>query len=179
MRTKIINRLAAGTIGVCFAYALIRQPFAVMKNPNELMTADWSVAAESTTQPTTIYSAGTIPSVSPTEQITEALTEPPTEIEETIALEEPETESDDTETITDPVQDEVIEDNDSSDDDNSEELSPQQNDMSGDVPTLSQFLSSMICGGCRHNCPLISPRCMKGRAKAESATVEYYETYGA
>lgn len=179
MRTKIINRLAAGTIGVCFAYALIRQPFAVMKNPNELMTADWSVAEESTTRPTTIYSAETIPSVLPTEQITEALTEPPTKIEETIAPEALETESDDTETITEPVQSEVIEDNDSSDDDSDEEISPQQNEMSGDVPTLSQFLSSMICGGCRHNCPLISPRCMKGRAKAESATVEYYETYGA
>ncbi|MBU5462247.1 hypothetical protein [Lachnoclostridium sp. MSJ-17] len=33
MRTKIINRLAAGTIGVCFAYALIRQPFAVILSP--------------------------------------------------------------------------------------------------------------------------------------------------
>ena len=49
----------------------------------------------------------------------------------------------------------------------------------GDVPSLTEFLSTMICGGCRHNCSLVSPRCMKGRSKAESATVEYYETYGA
>lgn len=170
MRTRIINRLAAGTIGVCFAYALIRQPFAVMKNPNELMTADWSVAAQSTEQPTTTFPATEIP--------TEPLTEMPTTVVEALPHADTVTEPE-AEVITEPVQDEVFEDNDSSDDDDGEELSPQQNEMSGDVPTLSQFLSSMICGGCRHNCPLISPRCMKGRAKAESATVEYYETYGA
>ena len=76
MRAKIINRLAAGTIGVCFAYALLRQPFAVMKNPNELMTADWSVAAQSTEQPTTTFPATDLP--------TEPLTEMPTTVVETL-----------------------------------------------------------------------------------------------
>ena len=76
MRTKIINRFAAGTIGVCFAYALLRQPFAVMKNPNELMTADWSVAAQSTEQPTTTFPATELP--------TEPLTEMPTTVVETL-----------------------------------------------------------------------------------------------
>ena len=47
MRDKIIKRFAAGTIGVCFAYALIRQPFAVMKNPDELITAASQSAKES------------------------------------------------------------------------------------------------------------------------------------
>ena len=49
---------------------------------------------------------------------------------------------------------------------------------SGDPPTLEQFLSLLRCGGCRHNCSLLSPRCMKGRSKAQEATVEYQTTYG-
>ena len=170
MRDKIIKRFAAGTIGVCFAYALIRQPFAVMKNPNELMTADQSVTAQSTTQPTASYSATTAPPTLPEELPTEITeTYPPTEE----VVEQPETEA-----ITEPSREEIIEDNESSENEPDEELLPEQNETGGDVPTLSQFLSTLICGGCRHNCPLISPRCMKGRAKAESATVEYYEIYG-
>lgn len=162
MRDKIIKRFAAGTIGVCFAYALIRQPFAVMKNPSELMTADWNAASQSALQPTTAYSVTTVPPTLPEELPTEIMmTDPPTEA------------------VTEPLQEEIIEDKDSSENESAEELLPQQNESGGDVPTLSQFLSTMICGGCRHNCSLVSPRCMKGRAKAESATVEYYETYGA
>ena len=167
MRDKIIKRFAAGTIGVCFAYALIRQPFAVMKNPNELITADQSVTTQSTTQPTTVYSVTTVPTTLP-ETV-------PTEIIETY----PATEQPETEVITEPFQEEIIEDNKSPEKEPEEELLPEQNESGGDVPTLSQYLSTMICGGCRHNCPLISPRCMKGCAKAESATVEYYEIYGA
>ena len=171
MRDKIIKRFAAGTIGVCFAYALIRQPFAVMKNPSELMTADWSAATQSTTQiatvPTTIYPVTTVPETLPDEL--------PTEIIETY----PATEQPETEAVTEPLKEKIIEDSEIPENESDEELLPQQNESGGDVPTLSQFLSTLICGGCRHNCSLVSPRCMKGRAKAESATVEYYETYGA
>lgn len=167
MRDKILKRFAAGTIGVCFAYALIRQPFAVMKNPDELMTADWSIVSQNASQPATAYSITTIPPTLPTE------------IADTAPFTEPDAEVPETEVITEPIQEEVIEDNNSSENEPEEELQPQQNEVSGEVPTLSQFLSNMICGGCHRNCSLISPRCMKGRAKAESATVEYYETYGA
>ena len=146
MRDKIIKRFAAGTIGVCFAYALLRQPFAVMKDPGELITPNGSVATQSATQPATVYPVTTVPPTLPTE------------IEDT-----------------DPPQDYAIEQPNESD----EEIAPQQNESGGDVPSLTQFLSTLICGGCRRNCSLVSPRCMKGRAKAESATVEYYETYGA
>lgn len=171
MRDKIIKRFAAGTIGVCFAYALIRQPFAVMKNPSELMTANQSVATQSATEPTTVYSVTTVPMTLPEELPKEIIeTDPPTEEE----VEQPETE-----VITEPLQGEIIEDKDSSENESDEELLPEENESGGDVPSLTQFLSTMICGGCRHNCSLVSPRCMKGRAKAESATVEYYETYGA
>ena len=170
MRDKIIKRFAAGTIGVCFAYALIRQPFAVMKNPSELMTADWNAASQSALQPTTAYSVATVPPTLPTEtEDTEEIDSPQDNV-----FEQPETEA-----FTEPLQEEIIEDKDSSENESDEELLSQQNGSGGDVPTLSQFLSTMICGGCRHNCSLVSPRCMKGRAKAESATVEYYETYGA
>ncbi|SDM05480.1 hypothetical protein SAMN04487833_1576 [Sarcina sp. DSM 11001] len=54
----------------------------------------------------------------------------------------------------------------------------QQEEPSGDVPTLQQFLSKLRCGGCHHNCILLSPRCMKGRSKAENAAIEYQQTYG-
>jgi len=54
----------------------------------------------------------------------------------------------------------------------------QQEEPSGDVPTLQQFLSMLRCGGCHHNCILLSPRCMKGRSKAENAAIEYQQTYG-
>ena len=171
MRDKIIKRFAAGTIGVCFAYALIRQPFAVMKNPSELMTGDWNAASQSASQPTTVYSVTTVPPTLP-EELQE-------EIEETDPPQDNVFEQPETEAITEPLQEEIIEDNGLSEDEYDEELLPQQNESGGDVPSLSQFLSTLICGGCRHNCSLVSPRCMKGRAKAESATVEYYETYGA
>ena len=149
MRDKIIKRFAAGTIGVCFAYALIRQPFAVMKDPGELITPNGSVATQS---------PPTLAEELPTEIM---MTDPPTEA------------------VTEPLQEEIIEDSEIPENESDEELLPQQNESGGDVPSLTQFLSTLICGGCRHNCSLISPRCMKGRAKAESATVEYYETYGA
>ena len=171
MRDKIIKRFAAGTIGVCFAYALIRQPFAVMKNPSELMTANQSVAMQSVTEPTTVYSVTTVPTTLPEEL--------PTEIIETYPPVEEVTEQPETEAITEPLQEEIIEDKSSDENEQEEKIAPQQNESGGDVPSLTQFLSTLICGGCRHNCPLVSPRCMKGRAKAESATVEYYETYGA
>ena len=171
MRDKIIKRFAAGTIGVCFAYALLRQPFAVMNNPSELITADRSVATQSVTQPTTGHPVTTVPPTLAEELPSEIMmTDPPTEK----AFEQPETEA-----VTEPLQEEIIEDDGSSENESDEELLPQQNESGGDVPSLTQFLSTLICGGCRHNCSLVSPRCMKGRAKAESATVEYYETYGA
>ena len=171
MRDKIIKRFAAGTIGVCFAYALLRQPFAVMKDPGELITPNGSVATQSMTQPTTDYSVTTVPPTLAEELPTEIMiTDPPTKE----AFEQPETEA-----ITEPLQEEIIEDSEIPENESDEELLPQQNESGGDVPSLTQFLSTLICGGCRHNCSLISPRCMKGRAKAESATVEYYETYGA
>ena len=171
MRDKIIKRFAAGTIGVCFAYALIRQPFAVMNDPGELIMPTTIVATQSVTQPTTVYSVTTVPTTSAEELPTEIImTVPPTEE----MTEQPETEA-----ITEPLQEEIIEDKESSENESDEELLPQQNESGGDVPSLTQFLSTLICGGCRHNCSLVSPRCMKGRAKAESATVEYYETYGA
>ena len=63
--------------------------------------------------------------------------------------------------------------------DNQEDgTSVQQENTSGDPPTLAQFLSAFRCGGCRHNCCLLNPRCMKGRSKMQNATVQYQQTYG-
>ena len=96
MRDKIIKRFAAGTIGICFAYALIRQPFAVLRNPDELITPSWSTATESTTQPGTLYPVTTVPATVPTETLTEV----PSTIAETSPSTEPVTEEPETEAVT-------------------------------------------------------------------------------
>ena len=66
MRDKILKRFAAGTVGVLFAYALIKQPFAVMSDPSALIAADWKKTEPTTavqaTQPST-----SAPTASPTE----------------------------------------------------------------------------------------------------------------
>ena len=45
-------------------------------------------------------------------------------------------------------------------------------------PSLEEFLKSLRCSGCRHNCTLFSPRCMNGARKASQAQSQYYEMYG-
>ena len=96
MRDKIIKRFAAGTIGVCFAYALLRQPFAVMKDPGELITPNGSVATQSATQPATVYPVTTVPPTLP-EELQE-------EIEETDPLQDNVFEQPETEAFTEPLQ---------------------------------------------------------------------------
>ena len=54
----------------------------------------------------------------------------------------------------------------------------QENKAADNPPTLNEFLSAFRCGGCRHNCSLLNPRCMKGRTKKQNATAQYQETYG-
>ena len=186
MRNKIISRVAAGTFGVCFAYALIRQPFAVMKDPDAIR--DW----EETTQivimgtPSAPSSpAETVPETLSTESFSDLQTEAQTDTQP------PETEANELLKTENAAQDDAATDTSEEDDDEDDpdkqdpeeentdgEQTPAQQETGGDVPTLSQFLSQLTCGGCRHRCLLINPRCMKGRAKAESATVQYYETYG-
>ena len=54
----------------------------------------------------------------------------------------------------------------------------QENRAADNPPSLNEFLSVFRCGGCRHNCSLLNPRCMKGRTKKQNATIQYPETYG-
>ncbi len=171
MRDKILKRFAVGTVGVLFAYALIKQPFAVMSDPSALIAGDWKK-----TEPTAVVQAtqpsSAAPTVSPTELFMQhqAETAAPTQI----PTESP------TEAMTEYPTEQYFREDHSQNDDGNEEWQPEPEQQSGgDAPSLTEFLSTMICGGCRHNCSLVSPRCMKGRSKAESATVEYYETYGA
>lgn len=46
------------------------------------------------------------------------------------------------------------------------------------IPTLDEYLSKLKCGGCRHGCSLLNPRCMRGARKQSSAESEYYSLYG-
>lgn len=171
MRDKILKRFAVGTVGVLFAYALIKQPFAVMSDPSALIAADWKK-----TEPTTVVQAtqpsSAAPTVSPTELFMQYQAQ--TAVPEEMPTESP------TEAVTEAPEEVYYEEDSSQDDDNDAQWQPEPEQQSGgDAPSLTEFLSTMICGGCRHNCSLVNPRCMKGRSKAESATVEYYETYGA
>ena len=54
----------------------------------------------------------------------------------------------------------------------------QENKAADNPPTLNEFLSAFRCGGCRHNCSLLNPRCMKGKTKKQNATAQYQATYG-
>ena len=44
-------------------------------------------------------------------------------------------------------------------------------------PSLEEFLRGLRCSGCRHNCSLLSPRCMNGARKASQAESQYNEMY--
>lgn len=46
-----------------------------------------------------------------------------------------------------------------------------------DKPSLEEFLRGLRCSGCRHNCTLLSPRCMNGSKKASQAESQYYQMY--
>lgn len=44
----------------------------------------------------------------------------------------------------------------------------------GSVMSLEDFLGKLICGACSRRCPLLAPRCQRGKSKAETQTA-YYE----
>jgi len=122
--------------------------------PDEPTEATKTAASEQEEQSSTesIFSPTEIyeeAAASITEAETEAKTEAPTEIRE-------QTESDET------YQEVQIE----------PETEPAQN-----VPSLEEFLRNLRCSGCRHNCSLLSPRCMNGARKASQAESEYHEMY--
>ena len=179
MRTKILYRLAAGTCSVCLCYGLAVQ------------TLNGDLAAEALT-----------PELSAWEEILDPDAAEPSAgaapERESISAEQPvslpsegrgkrrgmhgggnrgqPTEAFVSDTPAENTEEEkqrVPEDT-----GDSENPSGQQTSSAGDPPTLSQFLSALRCGGCRHNCCLLSPQCMKGRSKQQSATVQYTQTYG-
>ena len=144
MRREIIKRFAAGTFSICFAYAMIRQPFdTIMGTSGE--AADWKQTTISGTTETA----------------------PPSSMEE--AKVDPFPAEETTEDVYYDAYEDTYED---------ETQITQQDEEAVGKPTLSQFLSVMICGGCHRRCLLISPGCMRGQMKAENATEEYYDTYG-
>jgi cytochrome c5 len=46
------------------------------------------------------------------------------------------------------------------------------------VPTLTEFLSGLICTACHRNCPLTAPQCGRGADQVQSAKEEYTQLYG-
>ncbi len=65
-----------------------------------------------------------------------------------------------------------------SEEDSQEQIND-EDEYQEDKPSLSDYLSGLRCSGCRHNCSLLSPRCMNGARKASQAESAYYATYGA
>ena len=66
-----------------------------------------------------------------------------------------------------------------SEEEESQEKINDEDQYQEDKPTLEEYLSGLRCSGCRHNCSLLSPRCMNGARKASQAESAYYQTYGA
>lgn len=65
-----------------------------------------------------------------------------------------------------------------SEDDGQEQLEDEE-EYQEDKPSLTDYLSGLRCSGCRHNCTLLSPRCMNGARKASQAESQYDQIYGA
>lgn len=63
-------------------------------------------------------------------------------------------------------------------DEDSQEQIEEEDEYAQDKPTLEDYLRGLRCSGCRHNCSLLSPRCMNGARKASQAESAYYEAYG-
>lgn len=59
-----------------------------------------------------------------------------------------------------------------------EEQLSDEDEYQEEKPSLSEYLRGLRCSGCRHNCSLLSPRCMNGSRKASQAESAYYEIYG-
>ena len=62
--------------------------------------------------------------------------------------------------------------------DESQEQIDDEDEYEEEKPSLQEFLRGLRCSGCRHNCSLLSPRCMNGARKASQAETQYYQTYG-
>ena len=179
MRSNILTRLAAGTCGICFCYALAYQS----------LSGD-AAAMESAAAVTELTETVTEP-------VTEAAVELPTQSspaeedapysrgsgrhgkrrrwEDSAEAFSGEAVSEQGDALEETEEDKKQSDRGEQEDGGNDSS---QTTASGDPPTLSEFLSTLRCGGCRHGCSLLNPRCMKGRSKAESATVTYQETYG-
>ena len=59
-----------------------------------------------------------------------------------------------------------------------EEQQIEESTEAPDAPTLEEYLGKLKCGGCRHGCSLLNPRCMNGARKQSAAQSEYYSLYG-
>lgn len=46
------------------------------------------------------------------------------------------------------------------------------------VKTLNEYLGNLHCNGCGKHCSLLAPQCGRGQSQVQSATQEYYNTYG-
>lgn len=80
--------------------------------------------------------------------------------------------------LPEPDTSEVIISQDESEEESQEQIN-NEDEYQEEKPTLAEFLSGLRCSGCRHNCSLLSPRCMNGSRKVSQAESAYYATYGA
>lgn len=176
MRNKIIRRLAAGTCGICITYGLVAQTFQGQDVKQE--------AIQSWTMPVAAEESHTvIPQTTPVPQSNSVYQSGYAQFDSRMGRGGRGHRGDwygnyDMGPYADAYSwgETQFDMNDGSQSGDSAISSPRT--TSGDPPTLAQYLSTLRCGGCRHDCCLISPRCMKGRSKAQSATLEYRQTYG-
>lgn len=58
-----------------------------------------------------------------------------------------------------------------------EEETQPADDTTNQAAALEEFLSNLYCTGCHRHCSLLAPQCVTGDIQAESAIVEFEETY--
>ncbi len=72
----------------------------------------------------------------------------------------------------------ILDDNQNANENSNFQNNTQNNNENVVIETLAEYLGKLRCDGCGRHCLLIAPQCGIGVAKAEQATVDYYEKYG-
>lgn len=178
VRKQIIRRVAAGTCSVCMAYALMTQSLDALSEKNSEPAPSWTntllaVAEEQAPLPaaTEVSSYYSDRSFSDSGRHGKRGHGARYGSFENNGSRDGQSSASGNSSKEDPAYG-------ASNEDTGASVTVQDTTVGGEPPTLAQFLSLIRCGGCRHGCLLVSPRCMKGRSKAATATTRYYAQYG-
>ena len=177
MRKKSITLLICVYAALCISYSVISN--GVVPGGDGIQTYSpeiSSIASQSASSNSLPDTASGKPSLSQTESSYVSEKKDSSSANEPSSYNETTKPEESSVAITEPSE-EAIESYESSVD-NGEQIE-EQDEYQQDKPSLTDYLSGLRCSGCRHNCSLLSPRCMNGSRKASQAESAYYAAYGA